>query len=151
MHGYVNRSDLNEHVFLNKAVHGEMHRFYRTGDWVVKEADGRFDYISRIDFQVKVQGHQVELGEIEFHVRELLNEGCTILVHAIKNKRDQFELVLFIQGQPFDLGELMDGLRVRLPWYMLPGHIEFLPQFPLNINGKTDRKVLAEQWLDKTK
>ena len=151
MHGYVNRSDLNEHVFLNKAVHGEMHRFYRTGDWVVKEADGRFDYISRIDFQVKVQGHRVELGEIEFHVRELLNEGCTILVHAIKNKRDQFELVLFIQGQPFDLGELMDGLRVRLPWYMLPGHIEFLPQFPLNINGKTDRKVLAEQWLDKTK
>jgi acyl-coenzyme A synthetase/AMP-(fatty) acid ligase len=140
---------LNETAFLYKEVDGDRQRFYRTGDWVVKEADGRFDYISRIDFQVKVQGHRVELGEIEFHVRDLLGEGGTILVHAIQNKRDQFELVLFIQGQVFELGELMDALRVRLPWYMLPGHIEFLPQFPLNINGKTDRKTLAEQWLTK--
>ena len=149
MRGYVNRPSLNETAFLYKEVDGDRQRFYRTGDWVVKEADGRFDYISRIDFQVKVQGHRVELGEIEFHVRDLLGEGGTILVHAIQNKRDQFELVLFIQGQVFELGELMDALRVRLPWYMLPGHIEFLPQFPLNINGKTDRKTLAEQWLTK--
>lgn len=151
MRGYVNRPSLNEKVFFYKEVNGDVRRFYRTGDWVVKEADGRFDYISRIDFQVKVQGHRVELGEIEFHVRTLLGEGHTILVHAIKNKRDQFELVLFIEGNAFDLSNLMDALRVRLPWYMLPGHIEFVLQFPLNANGKTDRKVLAEQWLTKKK
>jgi D-alanine--poly(phosphoribitol) ligase subunit 1 len=149
MRGYVNRAGLNEKVFLYKEVNGEMRRFYRTGDWVVQEADGRFDYISRIDFQVKVQGHRVELGEIEYQVRDLLGEGHTILVHAIQNKRDQFELVLFIEGKAFALDQLMDALRVRLPWYMLPGHIEFVLQFPLNVNGKTDRKALVAYWLTK--
>ncbi len=149
MLGYLKRPELNQAVFLDIEVQGEKQRFYRTGDCVVKADDGRFDFISRLDFQVKVQGHRVELGEIEYHVRAVLGEAYTILVHAIQNQRDQFELVLFIQSTTFNVGPLMDDLRGRLPWYMLPGHVVFLANFPLNNNGKTDRKALAEYWLNK--
>jgi acyl-coenzyme A synthetase/AMP-(fatty) acid ligase len=149
MLGYLKRSELNQQVFLDIELQGAKQRFYRTGDLVVKVDDGRFDFISRLDFQVKVQGHRVELGEIEYHVRAVLGEAYTLLVHAIQNQRNQFELVLFIQSIAFEVGPLMDALRGRLPWYMLPGHVVFLNNFPLNNNGKTDRKALAEYWLNK--
>ncbi|MGI9192886.1 MAG: amino acid adenylation domain-containing protein [Chitinophagaceae bacterium] len=148
MPGYLNRPTLNESVLFERRVDGQMIRFYKTGDWVIRRSDGRFDFISRIDFQVKVQGHRVELGEVEFHARAVLGEDYILLVQAIQHTREQVELVLFIQAHTPDEYALREALRSRLPHYMIPTQVVSMPQFPMNANGKTDRKALAQAWLN---
>jgi acyl-CoA synthetase (AMP-forming)/AMP-acid ligase II len=49
---------------------------------------------------------------------------------------------VFLQTEAFDTKELLEALRTRLPVYMVPRNIRVLRQFPLNANGKFDRKAL---------
>jgi len=79
-------------------------------------------------------------------VRAVLGDEHTLLVQAIQHVREQVELVLFIQTQMIDEYALLEALRSRLPRYMIPTRVVCIPQFPLNVNGKTDRKALA--WLN---
>jgi amino acid adenylation domain-containing protein len=140
--GYLGDAVLNERLFFLRQEGDAWVRYYRSGDLAVQDADGAFNFIARSDFQVKVQGHRVELGEIEFHARSVIGGVKNILAMAIKNRQHQFEVVLFVEGSAMDTTPVMQVLRSRLPAYMLPTQWCFVQAFPINSNGKTDRKQL---------
>lgn len=100
-------------------------------------------YAGRLDFQAKIQGYRVELGEIEYHVREFL-KGTNAVALAYENKHGNTEIGLVIEKEKNGTTDLIAFLKTKLPAYMLPGKIEFLPVFPLNTNSKVDRKALKE-------
>ncbi|MCX4819023.1 amino acid adenylation domain-containing protein [Streptomyces sp. NBC_01142] len=108
-------------------------RMYRTGDRVVQRLDGQLEFLERVDHQVKIRGHRIELGEVEAALRTV--EGVTDAAAAVHDGR----LIGYIVGRP---EEVKASLAAVLPDYMVPSALVTLPALPLTANGKVDRKVL---------
>ena len=121
-------------------------KYYRTGDLCkVAEADS-FLYLGRIDNQVKIDGHRVELEEIEFHARTFCGDK-PVVAGVNRSEAGSFFIILFIESEK-DLGKgLEEHLKKHLPVYMIPKEIITVSLFPLNSNGKTDRKALMNGYL----
>jgi arthrofactin-type cyclic lipopeptide synthetase B len=120
-------------------------RMYATGDLVRRRADGRVEYLGRLDQQVKLRGFRIELGEIEAALRA--QQG--ILDAAVDLREfgpgDQRLVAWFVAAPGADPGEaeLREGLARTLPEYMIPNSFERLVALPRTHNGKLDRKALA--------
>jgi amino acid adenylation domain-containing protein/FkbM family methyltransferase len=68
--GYLNRPELTAEKFIADSFSREPGgKLYRTGDRARYLPDGNIEFCGRIDFQVKIHGHRVELGEIEAALR----------------------------------------------------------------------------------
>src|SRR5437867_9499535 len=121
-------------------------KFYRTGDLCKIDQAGNFLYLGRIDNQVKIDGHRVELEEIEFHARVFC--GDNQVVATVNTNETGFQsILLFIESEK-ELKEGLGGhLKKHLPAYMIPKEILRVSLFPLNSNGKTDRKALINKYL----
>ncbi len=119
-------------------------RYYRTGDLCRKNETGDFLYIGRADFQVKIDGYRVELGEIEHQARQL-SGAAQLAVVAVLTQQGTYALHLCLENVKLDTDNLLTKLRSVLPAYMVPVQVHVLPQLPLNSNGKIDRKALLAQ------
>jgi len=138
--GYWNNPKKNESSFFFKEVNGERMRFYHTGDLCYKDEDGDIMYSGRLDHQAKIQGFRVELGEIEYHAREYLKKNVVCI--AFDNDKALTEIAMFIESSEFDSEELLAYMRTKMPAYMIPTRLFFVPVFPLNSNDKTDKVKL---------
>ncbi len=123
------------------------HNRYRTGDLVVRLADGTLSYRGRTDDQVKLRGHRVELGEIESVLgRHPSVRDAVALVHRFGEDDDR--LVAYVvadEGHQIDEAAVRAAAATALPEHMLPARIVPLASFPLTPSGKIDRKALAAQ------
>jgi amino acid adenylation domain-containing protein len=121
-------------------------QFYRTGDLCKVDRAGNFLYLGRIDNQVKVDGHRVELEEVEFHARVLCGDQQVVAAVTTSEVGSHF-IVLFVESERPLRPDLTESLRRHLPEYMIPKEIVPVSPFPLNSNGKIDRKVLMSSYL----
>lgn len=138
--GYWKNETKTKEVFFTSS---DGTRYYRSGDLCYYDEAGDIMYSGRIDYQAKIQGYRVELGEIEFHAREFL-EGRNVVCLAFDNSNGLTEITMFIESNAFKTQELTDFMRSKMPSYMIPTRIEFVSQFPLNANGKIDKKQLEK-------
>ena len=136
--GYWKDKEKTESSFV---LSDDGNRYYKTGDLCYRDADGDIMYMGRMDSQAKIQGYRVELGEIEFHARDFFKDRNVVCV-AYENDSKLTEIAMFIESDEVATDELVSYLRTKLPAYMIPTRIMFVPVFPLNANGKTDRKEL---------
>lgn len=146
--GYWKNPELTSKAFFMREYNGKQTLFYHSGDLVIRDADGDYNYVGRCDSQVKIQGFRVELGEIEYHARTFLyssHGNVNVVCMAVTNKQNLLELAMFIEAKEFDIEPTLHYMRTNMPPYMIPTRIVFVPVFPLNINGKTDRNKLKEQ------
>ncbi|WP_106794572.1 amino acid adenylation domain-containing protein [Aquimarina sp. Aq78] len=141
--GYWKNEEKNKEAFFFKDYNGKETRFYRTGDLCTVDEEGDILYLGRVDFQAKIQGFRVELSEIEFHSKTSLDKMNVVAI-AFANNMNTTEIGLVIESQKFETDQLLDELKTKLPQYMIPTQIRFIDSFPLNTNGKTDRKKLKE-------
>ena len=139
--GYWKNEEKTKEVFMVRAD-GKM--YYKSGDLCFYDEDGDIMYSGRKDFQAKIQGFRVELGEIEHHAREILKDINVVCV-AFENNQNLTEIAMFIEANEFDTADLLSKMRNKMPPYMIPSKILFEPSFPLNINGKIDRTTLKEK------
>jgi amino acid adenylation domain-containing protein len=121
-------------------------RFYKTGDLCFMDADGDVMYVGRMDFQAKIQGFRVELSEIEHYATEFLGANNNSLCVAFINKIGNTEIGLAIEGKEFSTKDVIEYIKSKLPPYEVPTKILFFDNFPLNTNGKLDRKRIAEEF-----
>ena len=105
-----------------------------------------FLYLGRIDNQVKIDGHRVELEEIEFHTRAFCGDKQVIAAVNTSEAGSHF-ILLFIESEKDLQKGLEEHLKKHLPDYMIPKEIITVSLFPLNSNGKTDRKALINKYL----
>lgn len=138
--GYINRPALTSSRFVSDPF--QVGAMYRTGDSGRWAADGTLDYLGRIDDQVKISGHRIELGEIEASLEEIggITRACCCV---LKIGLQRIEGFVTVDGE-VDLGLIRDKLASRLPQHMIPAGITQVDRFPLNDNGKIDRRRLAE-------
>ena len=135
--GYYKNEQKNKECFFEKD--GVV--WYRSGDICYKDADGDIMYSGRLDQQAKIQGFRVEMGEIEWHAREFLNDKNVVCM-AFDNKDGLTEIAMFIESEEFDSNEMIAYMRTKMPSYMIPTRLFYVPVFPLNANDKTDKVKL---------
>ncbi|CAM5674781.1 amino acid adenylation domain-containing protein [Streptomyces chartreusis] len=135
--GYLGDPQLTAAAFVER----DGRRWYRSGDRVRQAPDGVLEFLGRLDDQVKVRGHRVELGEVE----------AALLTHPDVARA----AVLLVDGrlvayvEPRSGSDEPDTRAVRaflsrvLPPYMLPGRVRTIPAMPLTGTGKIDRRRLA--------
>jgi acyl-coenzyme A synthetase/AMP-(fatty) acid ligase len=130
-----------------RVSNGEALPVYKTGD-LAFEKDGNFFYCGRSDYQVKIAGYRVELGEIEYHASQTHGAESTAAI-AKPDASGNYVIHLFVQAkdgmEPAALAEYRAHLSRALPSYMVPHKIHVMGALPLNQNGKIDRKQLAAQ------
>jgi D-alanine--poly(phosphoribitol) ligase subunit 1 len=140
--GYWKNEEKNRETFFYTHYKGGNTRFYKTGDLCMADTEGDIMYLGRIDSQIKVQGFRVELSEIEFFAKEYLQKINTIAV-AFTNNINNTEVGMVIEAAGVDTKELVNYMKTKIPGYMIPTQIKFINVFPLNTNGKIDRKKLG--------
>ncbi|KEH09750.1 amino acid adenylation protein [Delftia tsuruhatensis] len=148
--GYWQRPGLSAERFVADpfARPGEAgERLYRTGDLVRRNADGALEYLGRLDHQVKIRGHRIELGEVEAAL--LAQPEVREAVVTAAGSGSDTRLVAHVSlhaplhaGPPLDAAALRARLASGLPDYMLPSTIVVLDTLPLNNSGKVDRAAL---------
>lgn len=142
--GYWNNPGKNAKSFFEKEYDGKKERFYRTGDLCYCDNDEDLMMYGRLDSQAKIQGYRVELGEIEHHAREFL-KGRNAVVLTFINSIGNAELAIFVEEKGTNTSLLIDYLKTKLPYYMIPVKIITEPELPLNSNGKIDKVKLKEK------
>ena len=120
-------------------------RYYRTGDLCYFAEDGNLMYVSRKDFQVKINGFRVELGEIENRYAAISGGKYSVVIPYL-NEQGNTELAIVIEGKEYDVKEERTALANALPAYEIPSTWLFIRNIPLNQNGKVDRKAIKEKF-----
>ena len=107
--------------------------------------DGNIVYVNRMDWMVKVNGQRVETGEIEVRIATDIDAIESAVVKAFENEYGMTYLAAYYQfkkGMSATAEEIEAMLRKKLPDYMIPRFFVEMESFPLNANGKIDRKAI---------
>jgi D-alanine--poly(phosphoribitol) ligase subunit 1 len=139
--GYWNDADKTATNFVK--LNGYTQNWYRTGDTVVENDFGNLVYINRKDNQVQINGFRVELGEIEFRIKEYTKSDSAVVL-AYKNNNETITLIGFVENIHNGANSLKTHLSSILPPYMVPKKIYNVNEMPLNNSGKIDRNKLME-------
>ncbi|HJV35309.1 amino acid adenylation domain-containing protein [Geomonas sp.] len=124
---------------------GKSELYYRTGDRVRRPLGDRpLIYLGRMDTQIKVLGHRVELAEIESVLREEAGIDTAIALGWPLTESGANGVVGFVKSNGLSSQEIITRAGRRLPDYMVPKQIHLMESFPLNSNGKVDRKELTK-------
>ncbi|MEL4895229.1 thioester reductase domain-containing protein [Crocosphaera sp. Alani8] len=143
--GYLNRPELTEERFITNPFCNQPHqRLYKTGDRVRYLADGKVEFLGRLDNQVKIRGFRIELGEIEAQIAQHPTVIEAVVIAREETPGDK-RLVAYIVSKSdmkLKIEEIREFLKAKLPDYMIPSIFVSLEELPLTSNGKIDRKAL---------
>ena len=123
---------------------------YRTGDKCFVDETGMLHFCGRLDFQVKLHGYRIELGDIESNLCMLpeVRQTCVLPVEkngAISYLRAFVQLEEGVERSHQTTRALKAALSERLPEYMVPRTFAYVDAFPMNANGKIDRAELVRR------
>jgi D-alanine--poly(phosphoribitol) ligase subunit 1 len=118
-------------------------QFKKNGQWFIQ---------GRIDYQIKLNGYRIELEEIEFQLRHIdkIREAIVVPVYNKDKVSKIIGVITLTQDSPqnVDINELSHEIKEQLkqyvPVYMIPSKFEVIDQMPMTVNGKVDRKQIAE-------
>lgn len=146
--GYLNRPELNAERFIPDPFGGAGETAYRTGDRGRVRAGG-IEYLGRADGQVKLRGYRVELGEIESVLSRQPEVASAVAMIRDADRADAVLVAYCVAADAYraaDHGALTSTVRARLqgevPAFMVPAAIVWLDAWPMNANGKLDRRRL---------
>ena len=134
--GYINNPELTKNKFI--IIGNEL--VYKTGD-IVFINNNLFYYKGRKDFQVKINGHRIEIEDIESNLISINGIEKAIVVYDSQTK----QLKAYVKARvKISEIKIMEFLRNKIPAYMIPKKYYFVNEFPLTFNKKIDRKKLLE-------
>lgn len=146
--GYFKRPDLTEKAFFVDEETGK--RGYHTGD-ACFEKNGLYYYCGRLDNQIKISGHRVEIEDIENNLAKCSNIARAAVIPVYEGEKVAYLAAFVLLQKPDGLGSLKRAIKIKdelkefLPSYMIPRKILAIDSFPLNTNGKVDKKQLQQR------
>lgn len=141
--GYTGRPGLTAARFVPDPLSTIGGRMYRTGDRVVRRPDGSMTYIGRIDDQIKIRGHRVELGEIEVVLADHPGVARAVVVYE-REDGGRLRAVLRLREE-VDLADIEKHAVRQLPTWMRPSDYTVVDSIPLTVGGKADRAALINR------
>ncbi|UKZ88839.1 NRPS [Trichoderma asperellum] len=162
--GYLNDEERTSAAFIHDppwllkglpelGISGRRGRLYKTGDIVRYQPDGTLTFVGRKDSQAKIHGQRLELGEVEYHVQQLLpkDQDVRVVAEIINPRKGSAILAIFIsipdidqpQARAADIaGKTRQRLAKLVPSYMIPSVFIPIAVIPTTATGKIDRKAL---------
>jgi non-ribosomal peptide synthetase-like protein len=143
--GYLGRPELTAERFVPNPIAAgpDEATMYLTGDLARLDAGGPAHCLGRTDDQVKIRGFRVELEEITAALND--QPGVVAATTLLRPIGETEELVAFVvpgSGSRLDVSQLRQSLASRLPAYMVPTHLELIPDLPRLVSGKIDTNAL---------
>ncbi len=143
--GYYRRDDLSSTRFLKNPHSSTGHHnetLYRTGDLVRRDESGRIIWLGRIDTQIKIRGHRIELSEIEsVLVASPAVKTAVVVARKIDDRDIRLAALLVLREDiGFEVAEFISHLHSKLPGYMIPQSFEEVTKLPTLPSGKIDRR-----------
>ncbi|MFA0963354.1 amino acid adenylation domain-containing protein [Roseivirga sp. BDSF3-8] len=139
--GYYNNPDLTKEVFVqNPLIKDKEDIIYKTGDLGRYLPDRSLEILGRRDRQVKINGVRIELNEIDQAVLAIPGVEETY-VNTIKDADGNPQIICYYKS-PEEIEDIRTNLEKSLNAYVLPSYVIHLEDFPLNANGKIDKKAL---------
>lgn len=162
--GYLNDEERTSAAFVRdpswllqgipeSGISGRRGRLYKTGDIVRYHTDGTLTFVGRKDSQAKIHGQRLELGEVEYHVQQLLpqDQDVRVVAEIINPRGGSPILAIFIslpgidqpQTRAAQLASQTKQTLVKIvPSYMIPSAFIHIAAIPTTVTGKIDRKAL---------
>ncbi|KAF2468358.1 acetyl-CoA synthetase-like protein [Lindgomyces ingoldianus] len=133
---------------------GRYGRLYKTGDLVRYESVGTMTFVGRNNAQVKINGQRVELGDVEYHVRnniaiadmqvQVYTSILMVFVHVVNEQRADDSAIDRTGQSAMILTGLNERLAAHVPAHMIPSAYLVLKELPMTTTGKADRRRLRE-------
>jgi len=141
--GYWNNLKLSKEKFIDNVFQNDGRKLYRTGDLVLMYPDGNIEFKGRIDNQVKILGHRIELNEIENALNKFDSIKASV-ANVIETDKGNKRIVAYIVYDKDELphNEILDHLRLLLPSIMIPSILIKIDEIPFTSNGKINHKAL---------
>jgi len=141
--GYANDGSLTNEKFIHWPINNS-ERYYRTGDLVIESENGTYQFIGRIDQQVKISGFRVEPAEIEL-LLEKIDGIAQVAVVPHTYSSGQIKLIAYLEGieNREVVANAREALHEALPSYMTPSAFVWVATFPRTSSGKIDRKAFV--------
>ena len=140
--GYLKREELTNEKFIESPFEKNK-KIYNTNDLAYFEETGEIVHLGRTDFQIKIRGYRVELGEIENVIEKQENiKQCVVVKRKMKSGHDALIAYFTVEGEIKE--NLKEILNTQLPQYMVPQYFVKIEKMPYTPNGKIDRKSLPE-------
>lgn len=147
--GYFKNMHQTEEVFFT-ADNGK--RGYYTGD-IVFEDQGLLYYVARKDTQIKLNGFRIELMDISNNLNRIDIVSNSVVLPVYKQERVAYIVAFVTLKIKREISKLKQGIEIKnelkkmIPVYMIPRKVVIIDSFPMNTNGKIDRKKLMEEYL----
>ena len=154
--GYLGQPELTTARFVMlpgpAGSQAEPLRGYRTGDRCRRLADGSYEFLGRLDDQVKLRGYRVELEEIEACLRSHPAVTAAAVKLVAGGTPDARLAAFVVVDQPGEIAgpenpvisQLHRQLAAHLPTWKRPATIELIAMLPTTASGKVDRAGLPE-------
>ncbi len=141
--GYLNKEELTKQRFIRNPLN-ENEIIYKTGD-IVQFKKGKYFCIGRNDFQIKINGHRIEIEEIEKNLKNMKEIETAVVIPDSKHRN----IYAFVKSKSNELTEsvVKETLRKFLSGYMIPKRVYFVDEIPMTFNNKIDRKKLLKKYI----
>ena len=149
--GYWERSKLSAEKFVASPCNDDL-PYYRTGDLVRLNDDGNYEFIGRLDDQIKLRGYRIEPGEISncLGTHHQVNQAH-VMARQLSSDNSAQQLIGYVVAKPDDHlseSELREFLSRQLPAYMIPTRIVMMESFPVTTGGKLDLAKFPSPMVD---
>ncbi|MFM0213874.1 amino acid adenylation domain-containing protein [Paraburkholderia sediminicola] len=144
--GYLSPDEPGNCRFVSTTYPGHAsQRWYRSADAAREAAGQGIVFQGRMDTQIKIRGNRIELEEVEHVVQACSHAAlCAVVAWPVDDAGRAGGLIAFVTRAQGSAPQILQACRQRLPVYAVPQRIVMLDALPLNVNGKIDRKALAE-------
>ena len=143
MRGYWRRGDLDREAFVDRPMpDGTVARYYATGDRVREREDGSMVFLGRLDRQVKVRGHRVELAAVEAAIMQIEGVVSASVVDVVASNTNELVAAVVLRNGACSADTIRRSLTTLLPTYAIPARVLEFDALPLTASGKVDHRAV---------
>ena len=138
--GYLNKSKLNYSKFVSHPIIKDR-KIFKTGDIGRLNQNNEIEFLGRFDNQIKINGSKVELDELEKYFKSFSSiKNCIVTLKEYK--KNKHLVVYYMSDKEVDSKKIINSLKKKFPYYMIPYYYIKLDKFPYTPSGKLDKLKL---------
>ena len=124
--------------------------WFHTGDRVLRDADGFFQFVDRIKDVIRRRGENISAWDVEHVVTSHPDVVAAAAIPVPSDLGDDDVMVFVVSSNGFvDPIALLRHCEPQLAYFAVPRYVEFVDSLPLTENGKIQKPALRARGISK--